>query len=71
MSKPDIKAETLEYIAEKQLEWLKDRGCTFADMLEDEDGEFIFDTIDHGDQDGTGYEIETRKVYLPDFTQDL
>lgn len=61
--------EQLEETVERQLEWLKEKGCTFADVLEDDGGEYIHDSIEHGDQDGTGFEVETRKLYIPDFSK--
>lgn len=69
MSNPNIKAETMEFIAEKQLEWLQERGLSFADLLEDEDGEFVYIAEESGGVDE--FSVESIKVYLPDFTEEL
>ena len=67
MSNPNIKAETMEYIAEQKLKWLHEFGLSFGDVLVDEEGEYVLHEIE-----GEGGIVEsTKKVYLPDFSLEL
>lgn len=71
MSQPNGNAELQEFVAEKQLEWLTERGMTFADLLCDDDGvEYVMEEptlMDEGENESGAY----KRVDLPDFTQEL
>ena len=56
-----------EKTAESQLQWLEEHGCTFANLLSDEDGEFILSEQDNGNPGEDGYNVDTQKIYLPNF----
>lgn len=71
MSLPNRESEIREFISERQLEWLQERGLSFADLLEDEDGEYILSESDTGHPSDEGYSAGFTRIDLPDFTEEL
>ena len=69
MSLPNKESEIREFISERQLEWLQERGLSFADLLEDEDGEYILSEEENGNPGEEGYSVGFKRIDLPDFTE--
>lgn len=56
-----------EIIAEKKELWLQERGLTFKDVMEDEEGEYVLqepELMDEGETEDGRY----KQIYLPDFS---
>ena len=58
-------------LIEEFAEYLQDYAITYLDLLADEDGIFFLSTEENGTSGEDGYEVRTKKCYIPDKFNEL